>query len=78
MTLKRYLDDVNFTAQEIASSASSQALEATQTLLTQSENLQLMLDGLLEKMHQKPETKRPDNYKISEFKRTTNKDNTPE
>lgn len=78
ITLKHHLDDVNFTAQEIASSASSQALEATQTLLTQSENLQLMLDGLLEKMHQKPEIKKPDNYKISEFKRTTNKDNTPE
>ena len=78
MNLKRYLDDVNFTAQEIASSASSQALEATQTLLTQSENLQLMLDGLLEKMHQKPEIKQPNKYKISELKQTAIKDNTPE
>lgn len=44
------LDTVNVVAQEIASSASAQALDATTKLLSQSEYLQNMLDDLVHKL----------------------------
>lgn len=44
------LDTVNVVAQEIATSASTQALEATSKLLSQSEYLQNMLDDLVHKL----------------------------
>ncbi len=44
------LDTVNVVAQEIASTASSQALAATNKLLSQSEYLQNMLDDLVHKL----------------------------
>ncbi len=44
------LDTVNVVAQEIATSASTQALEATNKLLSQSEYLQNMLDDLVQKL----------------------------
>ncbi|MBL94820.1 MAG: hypothetical protein CMF70_05910 [Magnetovibrio sp.] len=50
--LRAHLDKVKMTAQGIAASASSQAVEATGKLLNQSENLQSMLDNLLIKMEQ--------------------------
>jgi methyl-accepting chemotaxis protein len=44
------LDRVNEIGRDIASTASAQALEATQRLLAQSEHLQDMLDGLLSRI----------------------------
>jgi len=44
------LDTVNVVAQEIASTASTQALAATNKLLSQSEYLQNMLDDLVHKL----------------------------
>jgi len=44
------LDTVNVVAQEIATAASSQALDATNKLLSQSEYLQNMLDDLVHKL----------------------------
>jgi len=50
VTVRKSLDQVTGVAQEIASSASSEALEATNKLLSQSEYLQNMLDDLVHKM----------------------------
>lgn len=47
---RRSLDQVSGLAQDIASDASSEALEATNKLLSQSEYLQNMLDDLVHKM----------------------------
>ena len=55
--LRAHLDGVRLTAQEIAATASSHALEATGKLLNQSENLQSMLDRLLTKMEQVSDSK---------------------
>ena len=48
--VRRSLEQVTSLAQEIASDASSEALEATNKLLSQSEYLQNMLDDLVHKM----------------------------
>ncbi len=48
--LHRSLDKVNHIAHDIASMASSEALEATRKLMSQSERLQTMLDDLINKV----------------------------
>lgn len=50
VTVRKSLDQVTGLAQEIASNASAEALEATNKLLSQSEYLQNMLDDLVHKM----------------------------
>ncbi len=50
VSVRRSLDSVTDIAQEIATNASAEALEATNKLLSQSEYLQNMLDDLVHKM----------------------------
>lgn len=49
--IKETLEDVNEIARDIAETASHQALDATNKLLSQSEYLQNMLDDILNKIH---------------------------